>query len=152
MPRLAEERGLGCEESEVLALVIQAAVPTAHAVTAGHGGGQHCVDGHGEVQGQPLAPEKHPSSTLAARGSDGLSRSDTWPQSESTRVQLLFTHPEIVCTPVLMHPEALDPTCEGETGELGFDSALWVLPERRPGNARASNRRVTSSCHACECV
>lgn len=94
----------------------------------------------------------HQNSTLAARGSDGLSRSDAWAQSESTRVQLPFTHPEIVCAPVLMHPEGLDPTCEGETGELCFDSALWVLPERRPGNARASNRRVTSSCHACECV
>lgn len=46
----AEERGLGREEGEVFALVIQAAVPAAHAVTAGHGGGQHCVDSHGEVQ------------------------------------------------------------------------------------------------------
>lgn len=63
---LAEERGLGCEESEVLALIIQAAVPTAHAVTAGHGGGQHCLDGHGEVRGQPPAPEQHQSSTLTA--------------------------------------------------------------------------------------
>lgn len=46
---LAEERGLGGEESEVLAFVVQAAVPAAHAVTAGHGGSQHCADGHGEV-------------------------------------------------------------------------------------------------------
>lgn len=56
MPGLAEERGLGCEESEVFVLIIQAAVPTAHAVTAGHGGGQHCIDSHGEVRRWPLAP------------------------------------------------------------------------------------------------
>lgn len=46
---LAEERGFGSEESEVLAFFVQAAVPAAHAVTAGHGGGQHRTDGHGEV-------------------------------------------------------------------------------------------------------
>lgn len=45
----AEERGLGSEESEVLALFIQAAVPAAHTVTAGHGGGHNCTDSHGEV-------------------------------------------------------------------------------------------------------
>lgn len=48
-PGFAEERGLGCEEGEVFALVLQAAVPAAHAVTVGHGGGHHCVDSHGEV-------------------------------------------------------------------------------------------------------
>lgn len=63
MPGLAEERGLGCEESVVFALVIQAAVPTAHAVTAGHGGGQHRVDSHGEVRREPLAPAQNRGST-----------------------------------------------------------------------------------------
>lgn len=63
---LAEERGLGCEESVVFALVIQAAVPTAHAVTAGHGGGQHCVDSHGEVRREPLAPAQNRGSTLTS--------------------------------------------------------------------------------------
>lgn len=56
LPGLAEERGLGCEEGEVFALVVQAAVSAAHAVTAGHGGGDHCVDSHGEVQRQRPAP------------------------------------------------------------------------------------------------
>lgn len=56
LPGLAEERGLGCEEREVFALIIQAAVSAAHAVTAGHGGGDHCVDSHGEVQRQRPAP------------------------------------------------------------------------------------------------
>lgn len=49
MSGLAEERGLGCEKSEVVALVVQAAVATAHAVAAGHGGREHRVDSHGEV-------------------------------------------------------------------------------------------------------
>lgn len=49
MPGFAEERGLGREEGEVFALVIQAAVPAAHAVTVGHGGGHPCVDSHGQV-------------------------------------------------------------------------------------------------------
>lgn len=66
MPGPAEERGLGCEESEVFALIIQAAVPAAHAVTAGHGGGQHRIDSHGEVQGRPPAPAQHQSGTLTA--------------------------------------------------------------------------------------
>lgn len=52
---LAEERGLGREESEVFALVVQAAVPAAHAVAAGHGGGQYRIDGHGEVRRRPHA-------------------------------------------------------------------------------------------------
>ena len=64
---LAEERGLGCEESEVFALIVQAAVPAAHTVTASHGGGQHCVDSHGEVRGCPLAPtQQYQTSTLRA--------------------------------------------------------------------------------------
>lgn len=66
MPGLAEERGLGCEESEVFALVIQAAVPAAHAVTAGHGGGEHCIDSHGEVQRRPPAPAQNRGSTFRA--------------------------------------------------------------------------------------
>lgn len=63
---LAEERCLGCEESEVFALFIQAAIPAAHAVTACHGGGQHCIDSHEEVQRRPPAPAQHQSSTLTA--------------------------------------------------------------------------------------
>lgn len=49
VPGLAEERGLGGEKSEVVALVVQAAVAAAHAVAAGHGRRDHRVDGHGEV-------------------------------------------------------------------------------------------------------
>lgn len=71
LPGFAEEWGLGCEESEVFALIVQAAVPTAHAVTAGHGGGHHCVDSHGEVQRWPPAPAQHRSGTLTAWGSAG---------------------------------------------------------------------------------
>ena len=71
---LAEERGLGCEESEVFVVFVQAAVPAAHAVTAGHGGGRHCVDSHGAVQSWPPALVRRPSDTLMAWGSAGLSR------------------------------------------------------------------------------
>lgn len=63
----AEERGLGCEETEVFVLIVQAAVPAAYAITAGHGGSQHCVDSHGEVQERPPAPaQQDQSSTLTA--------------------------------------------------------------------------------------
>lgn len=93
----AEERGLGGEESEVLALVIQAAVPAAHAVAAGHGGGHHCTDSHGEVYkgdfGATAACRQLERCWVASK------RSDAQPQSESTRFNLSSTHPEEVSAP-----------------------------------------------------
>lgn len=63
---LAEERGLGGEEGEVFALVIQAAVAAAHAVAAGHGGGEHRVDSHGELLRRPAALVRDRRGTVTA--------------------------------------------------------------------------------------
>lgn len=65
-----EERSLGGEETKILALVIQAAVPAAHAVATGHGGGRHRVDGHEDFHEDRFW---HQSGTMAAKGSAELS-------------------------------------------------------------------------------
>lgn len=63
---LAEERGLGGEEGEVFAIVIQAAVAAAHTVAAGHGGGEHRVDSHEELLKCPAAPVRDQRGTVTA--------------------------------------------------------------------------------------
>lgn len=58
---LPKEGGLGGEEGEVIALLIQAAVPTAHAIATGHLQGRIQFEGlPTQVFGGPNAPFQAP--------------------------------------------------------------------------------------------
>lgn len=111
VPGPAEERGLGGEESDVFTLIVQAAVPTTHAVTAGHGGGHHRTDGHGSVQRWPPAPGEQPRGRVTASGSVGLLQRAKVTlmlsrRSEFNSFSLISTHPDKVSARLPLHPRS----------------------------------------------
>lgn len=126
LPWLAEERGLGSEEGEVFTLVVQAAVPAAHAVAAGHGRAHHCVDSHGEV----LSWRQRGVSSFALRKRLGLFRQQPG-------------RPELLCCLL----EVGIPTTN-QAGEPGWRSAALAFHQR--GNRESA----AQTCHflLCACV